>query len=125
MGASFGLHTIQLKHSVQSDNGSLSQSNTADAPLPVLGIHGSYRFAPKWRFVGSAEWFDVQAGDLQGTFLDAIVSVEHDTFENVGFGFGFNRLELDLAAGDENLRGLIAIKFDAAMFYVKGGFGGR
>ncbi len=125
MSASFGLHTMQLKHSVRSANGALTQSNSADAPLPVLGIHGSYRFAPKWRFVGSAEWFDVQTGDLQGTFLDAIVSVERDISENFGFGFGFNRLELDLAAGDENLRGLIEITFDAALVYVKGGFGAR
>jgi hypothetical protein len=125
MSASFGLHTMQLEHSVRSANGALAQSNSADAPLPVLGIHGSYRFAPKWRFIGSAEWFDVQTGDLQGTFLDAIVSVEHDTFENFGFGFGFNRLKLDLAAGDENLRGQLEITFDAALIYVKGGFGAR
>lgn len=79
----------------------------------------------KWRIVGNFEWFDVQAGDFDGTFLDALVSVEHDTFERVGFGFGINRFELDVVSGDENLRGLIELTFDAAVFYVKGGFGSR
>ena len=125
MAASFGLHTLQVEQSLRTTNGLLAASSSADAPLPVLGIQGSYRFTPKWRITGSAEWFDVQAGDLKGTFLDALVAVEHDTFEKVGFGFGFNRLELDVEAGDKNLRGQVDLTFDAAVIYVKGGFGAR
>ena len=125
MSASFGLHTMRFETSLRTADGSLAQTRDADAPLPVLGIQGSYRFTPKWRIVGSMEWLDVKVGDFEGTFLDALISVEHDTFERVGFGFGFNRFDLDVRSGDENWRGLIELKFDSAVFYVKGGFGNR
>jgi len=125
MSASFGLHTMRFDTTLRSLDGSRDQMQDADVPLPVFGLQGSYRFTPKWRLVGSFEWFDVQVGDFDGTFLDALVSIEHNTFDKVGFGFGFNHFGLDVVAGDKNLRGLIDLKFDAAVFYVKGEFGDR
>jgi len=123
MSGSFGLHTMQIETALRALDGSLVQEQEADAPLPVFGIHGAYRFGAKWRFTGSVEWFDVQVGDFQGTFLDALIAVEHDTFENVGFGFGFNRFSLDVEAGNSNLRGLLDITFDAGIVYFTGSFG--
>jgi hypothetical protein len=123
LSGSFGLHTMQLRSALRAVDGSIAQTRDADAPLPVIGVQGSYRFADRWRFSGSVEWFDIQSGDLQGTFTDFVVAVEHDTTERFGFGVGFNRLGLRFEAGDENLSGRLDVGFAAALIYFRGRFG--
>ncbi len=125
MRASFGLHTMKFKTELAVTDGSRSQTADANAPLPVFGIQGAYRFSPKWRVVGSAEWFDVQSGDLKGTFLDALFSIEYEISERYGVGFGFNRFELNVETDAENWNGEVTVRFDAAVLYFKGGFGQR
>ena len=123
--ASFGLHMMKINTELATTDGSRSQTVDADAPLPVFGIQGAYRFSPKWRVVGSAEWFDVEAGDYKGTFLDALFSIEYEISERYGVGFGFNRFELDVEMDAENFNGEVTVTFDAAVLYFKGGFGQR
>lgn len=123
MSASIGLHTMLISTAVRSLDGSRVEEQDADAPLPVFGLQGAWQFGEKWQLNGSTEWFDVKSGDFQGTFMDAIVSVEHQTFERIGFGFGINRFLLDVEAGDADLRGLVEVQFDAGILYMKGSFG--
>ncbi len=120
MAASAGLHIIKFETGLRAFDGSLESSNSADAPLPVIGIRGQYRFADRWRFVGSAEWFDVKTGNFTGTFSDTVLSVEHDTWDRFGFGFGINTYGLDVSSGDEHLKGTIHLKFDSFLLYFKG-----
>ena len=46
--------------------------------------------------------------------------MEHDTWERFGFGFGLNSFGLDVSSGDENLKGIIDIRFDSFVVYFKG-----
>jgi len=124
MAVSAGLHTMRFDAGLQAlDLSRRERSATADAPLPVFGIRGQYRFADRWRLVGQMEWFDVKTGDFSGTFSDAILSVEHDTWDRFGLGFGFNSFSLDVRSGDEDLKGIIDIEFDSFVVYFKGHFG--
>ncbi len=113
----------KVETALRALDGSVVQERDADAPLPVIGLEGTYALADRWRLTGSMEWFDMQSGDLQGTLVDLLASVEHQTFENVSFGIGLNRFQFDFEAGDENLSGKIDVTFDAAVIYVKGSFG--
>jgi hypothetical protein len=123
LAGSFGVHTMRFSSAMRTTNGAVSAENETDAPLPVIGIQGAYKLGGKWSLNGSLEWFDVQAGDLQGKFSDFIVAVEHQTFDNFGFGFGVDRLALRFDAGSEDLTGRLDIRFDAAMIYFNGRFG--
>jgi len=124
MAVSAGLHTMRFDAGLQAlELSTRERSTTADAPLPVFGIRGQYRFADKWRFVGQMEWFDVKTGDFSGTFSDALLSVEHDTWDRFGFGFGINSFGLDVRSGDEDLKGILDIQFDSVLVYFKGSFG--
>ena len=123
MAASAGLHTMRFDAGLQAlDLSRTERSTTADAPLPVFGIRGQYRFAEKWRFVGQMEWFDVKTGDFDGTFSDALLTVEHDTWDRFGFGFGINSFGLNVSSADEDLKGILDIEFDSFVVYFKGNF---
>ncbi len=123
MAASAGLHTMHFDTGLRALDGSRAKSNSTDAPLPVIGIRGQYRFGEKWRFVGAVEWFDVSTSDFSGTFSDTILTVEHDTWDRFGFGFGINSFGLDVSSGDENFKGILDIRFDSFLVYFKGHFG--
>lgn len=125
VAVSAGLHTVRIDTGLRAGDGTRETSNTADAPLPLFGLRGQYRFGDKWRFVGSMEFFDVSTGDLRGIFSDTLLTVEHDTWDRFGLGFGINTFGFDVRAGDEDLRGIIDTSFDAFVVYFKGTFGGR
>jgi hypothetical protein len=125
MGFSFGVHTMKFGLGLATANNQQSSNVDATAPLPVIGLNGQYRIGRKWRFVGSVEWLDVTVGDYRGVFTDAIATIEHDTLEHIGFGFGLNRLGLDVEATSGDLTGLLDIGFNSAVVYMKGQFGGR
>jgi hypothetical protein len=124
MGFSFGVHTMDFGLGLRSANGLQASSADATAPLPVIGLTGQYRMGQKWRFVGSVEWLDVTVGDYQGVFNDTVLSIEHDTFDRLGFGFGLNNLSLDIEATSGDLTGLVDLGFNSAIVYMKGRFGG-
>ncbi len=125
MAASVGLHTMKFDTGLRIFDGSRERSNSTGAPLPVVGIRGQYRFGDKWRFVGSVELFDVTVGDYSGTWSDTNLTVEHDTWDRFGLGFGINRFGLDLRSGDNKLTGTFDITFDSFVVYLKGDFGGN
>lgn len=74
---------MRLSTALSALDGSVTSGHCADAPLPVFGVHGTHRIGDKWRFVGDVGWFDVAAGDLQGTFMDALLALENDTFHRI------------------------------------------
>jgi opacity protein-like surface antigen len=123
LAATAGLHVISFDTSLRALNGSITRSNSTDAPLPVFGLSGQYRFADKWRFVGSLKVFSFDFDEYDGTFTDLVLSVEHDTWDRFGFGFGLNSFGLDVSASDSNLSGSIDTDFDSFLIYIKGHFG--
>ena len=123
LAATAGLHIISFDTSLRALDGSRDRSNSTDAPLPVFGLSGQYRFADKWRFVGSLKVFSFDFDEYDGTFTDLVLTVEHDTWDRFGIGFGINNFGLDVTAGDANLSGSIDTEFDSFLVYIKGHFG--
>jgi hypothetical protein len=123
LGPSFGFHVMKLGAGMVRADQPLSEDTDTTAPLPVFGARGEYLFADRWRLQGSLDWFDVQTGDAQGVFRDFVVTVEHDTFDRFGFGFGLNNLDFDLESGDADFKGTVELAFNSFLFYFKGGFG--
>jgi hypothetical protein len=123
MAATVGLHTMKFHTGLRALDGDEEKRNSTEAPLPSVGIRGQYRFGEKWRFVGKINWLDVTAGDYRGTFADTLLTVEHDTWDRIGLGFGINSFGLKLESRDSGLRGLVDISFDSFVVFFKGHFG--
>lgn len=123
MAATVGLHLISFDTGLRALDGSRARSNSSDAPLPVFGLGGQYRFSDKWRFVGSLKVFSFNVDEYDGTFTDLLLTVEHDTWDRFGIGFGFNSFGFDASVDDSDLRGSIDTDFDSFLVYFKGHFG--
>ena len=125
LGPSFGLHVMRFEVGLAVSALSRRYEARTTAPLPVVGVRGDYRFGERWALRGALDLFDVEVGDVEGVFRDVILTFEHDTFDRVGFGFGFNVNSLDVDSGDDDFRGVIDLSFRSAMVYVRGRFGPR
>ncbi len=106
------------KRRCRAAGGALAESNSATAPLPVFGFRLDYAITPKWWMRGKYELFfldSVQA--YTGALSDFTISIEHRTFQHVGFGFGLNRSSLDLEVDDGSKQGAFSSVLNGLMVY--------
>ena len=56
--------------------------------------------------------------NFDGSLYNITAVVEHDTFKNVGFGFGYSIFDFDLTAEDDEFRGEFAYSFQGPSAYI-------
>lgn len=117
-----GLHIMDTQARLTALNtGNFDEGDTT-APLPVIGARVAYQITPEWIFSASTEWFGIEADDYEGRFLDTRVSIEHNTFQNIGFGVGFNSSNFDIESEDSDFLGEFEIDYDGWLVYTKAYF---
>jgi hypothetical protein len=115
---SAGLHVTKVDVSLQTASGSLAQSSSATAPLPVFGFRLDYALTPKWWMRGKYELFFLDSVDsFRGALNDFTLAIEHRTFQHIGFGFGLNRSSLDVEVEQTNYRGALSTVLNGVMVY--------
>lgn len=126
---SAGLHVTRLRASLDSlvfDNANVPvvtrEIASVTAPLPVFGLSAARRFGDKWTLTGKSQWFFLSVDDADGTISHAAVYLEHNTFENVGFGFGYDWFDVDLRTTDQLWRGAADIRFDGPLLFIQASF---
>ncbi len=103
LGLLVGLHVTKFGIGISSSRQQEDPQPTI--PLPVVGAMFRYQISNRWRFVGKGEIFALKFDNFEGALTDMRINVEHHTFKNVGFGFGFNRIATDVEGDDGDFRG--------------------
>jgi hypothetical protein len=121
IGFSAGLHFMQVDFAIASDlGGGVSESFNANLPVPVLGLHGEYALGPRWKLYASAELLQVDIGFFRGLLQDNRLGIEHDLFDNVGWGVGYNSFNLNASVeGDRDLTAEMRYSFQGLMLYLR------
>jgi len=120
LGVTAGLF-IKDYEIVLHEAGTGSAREVADlvAPLPVIGLRGTWAISRQWWLRGSAEIFALEYDHYKGRLTDMIVSVEHNTFKNVGFGIGYNNTSFKLISDDDDFLGEVKVSYSGLMIYTK------
>ncbi len=84
------------------------QETDFTAPLPVLGLRGSFAVTPQWFIRQSFDYFYINYGDYEGQLVDFNVAVEWDFWKYAGVGVGYNyvQMDLDYDGSDDFLSGI-------------------
>jgi hypothetical protein len=115
---SAGLHVTKMSASLTAAGLGIAESNSATAPLPVIGFRLDYAFTPKWWMRGKYELFFLDSvQSYTGSLSDFTISVEHRTFTHLGFGFGLNRSSLDLEVDDGTKKGSFSSTLNGLMVF--------
>ncbi len=123
IAASGGFHVMSLATGMRRLDGPANATKASvTAPLPVLGLHGDWRFADRWRGGFSAEVFGIKIDSFSGTLLDAVMKVEYELTSYAALGLGYNYFDMNLKLEGSNLTGRANFGYDGLLFFLRGGF---
>jgi len=101
-GAGIGFHWLEIGAFIEGeiileDGGTGFERGSVEAgfPMPNLGLWYMYSWSPKWVAIARGDWLDVDVGDYSGSLWSAMVGVNYQPFEHVGFGLSYNNFVLD------------------------------
>ena len=124
-----GLHVTRLRAAlteVTFDNSNVPMGEAeiakVTAPLPVFGLGAARRLGTKWALLARAQVFAADFDDIDGTIKHGAIYFEHDTFDNFGFGVGYDWFVIDIKTEEELWVGRIQVRFDGPMLFLKGSF---
>jgi hypothetical protein len=112
-----GLHYTQLKMSLATQAGTISDSASVDVPLPTLGVRGAFRLTEHLRLTGFAEALKVKIDQYDGEFLTATVGLEWAFMPQAYAGIGYNYFRYKLESTKGNARGRFDLDFDGPAVY--------
>lgn len=120
IGTSLGFHTMEIQTSLNAATLAVDESFRATVPLPVLGLFWEYSLSPSWKLLSSIEVLQVDIGFGRGYVSDTRLTIEHDLFENFGWGFGYNGFKLDATIeGEDRLTGRVQYDFQGLMLFLR------
>ena len=117
-GFSTGLHVVPVDFSVDArafnldpDDVSFDERESLTAPLPYLGLFFDMKFFNKLYFGALWKVFEIEYGDYAGDWSTYEVTLEHWTFEHVGFGVGYYFNKLDVTKTEARGLAIAGIQF--------------
>jgi hypothetical protein len=98
-----------------------SVDSTVPAPLPVIGLRGMWRVAPRTYIDGLAQFFKV-SGDIDGRIYDLRAGATYMFTPHVGAGLGYNVFEVRADVDKSDFRGRLQMGYSGLVLYVTGAF---
>jgi hypothetical protein len=121
LGAVLGLHVTDFNMSLRSTNLS-GQTGEAIAPLPTIGLYGSYAFTPRWLLSGRVDYFSLDYDDYDGSLLNLTAAIDYRFTKNFGIGAGWRHVDYDLTVTKTKLSGNVNYKFSGPVVYLVASF---
>ena len=126
LGGTFGIHnlkfTTSLSATVNGQTGAIESSAEANGPLPVLGLHGVYRFNEKFYLDYGLQFFKISYDVYDGSITDANVSAVWQFSEHWGLGAGWNQFRTKLEVDGDRFDGELQWEYGGARIFVVASF---
>ncbi|MGZ8993083.1 MAG: outer membrane beta-barrel protein [Burkholderiaceae bacterium] len=121
LGVALGLHVTDFTMSLEGANVS-KRTGDALAPLPTIGIYGSYALAPRWLLSGRADFFSFSYNDYDGSLVNFVAGVDYRFTRNFGVGLGYRYVDYDLDVTKSSFSGNVQYEFSGPVLYLVGSF---
>jgi len=128
VGLSAGLATIRLAAEI-SGEGTVDQNGVPSAlqfvkkkesvlaPVPVVGLYGSFVIVEGLFFRPAVEFFSLNTGGISGALVDSRATVDWFFSERWGVGLGFSRVRVEYQDEESDPRVDVNTKFGGALLY--------
>lgn len=126
LGISAGVSAASIEAGVAGSLdgvGSASGDVSADVPLPSFGIYGTLALTKKLSIGGRAGLFSIEVGDDSGNLQDFFASIDYFFTKNIGVGFAYKYINIDVKIKEDTYRQLYNIRQSGPVAYLSIGFG--
>ena len=121
LGVALGLHVTDFTMSLAGANVS-QRTGDALAPLPTIGLYGSYAITPRWLLSGRVDFFSLNYNDFDGSLVNAVAGVDYRFTRNFGIGLGYRYVDYDLDVTRSSFTGGVKYEFSGPVLYIVGSF---
>jgi hypothetical protein len=127
LSASFGIHNLKFNTFLGGElNGQplANLQNTAEAngPLPVVGLHGVWRFNDKFYIDAMAQYFAISFEEYDGSVTDLTASAVWQFSKHFGVGAGWNSFTTRVDVDGDNFNGMLRWRYGGARIFVTASF---
>ena len=127
LGVSAGFHITRFNTSfvgTGSVNGGgqavlVSTNRGVTAPLPTLGLYGSYSLSKMFSLTGRADYLSIKIGDVKGKLIDTQAGVAARVFKHVSVGAGYRYVEYDVKAEKGKFLGTLNYQFHGPVVFAE------
>jgi hypothetical protein len=123
---SFGLHNLKFKLGLSASGAtqaaSLSNSASADGPLPVLGLRGVWRITDSLYADAQAQFFKISVSPYDGRLEDYAASLVWQPLRHVAFGAGYNEFVTRLEVSGSRFKGDMRWRYGGARVFITASF---
>jgi len=116
LGFTTGLHIFEVDLTIEADVAETEESEET-APFPMFGLRGAWLLRPDLFLRTSVEYFAISEGDVEGSLLDLLVSIEYRFSERWGVGIGYNNLHVEAENTDSDDE--LDYEYDGVLLYAK------
>jgi len=127
LSGSFGIHNLKFQTSLGGElNGNplpnLQNTAEANGPLPVLGLHGVWRFNDQFYIDALVQYFQISFDQYDGSVTDLTASAVWQFSKHVGVGAGWNNFITKVDVDGDNFNGMLRWKYGGARIFVTASF---
>jgi hypothetical protein len=123
IGAGLNFRNLDVEIAYQTDIAGFSERDKFEEegiiPLPTFDVGGRWNITNKWQANFKYELFMLEFGNYKGSQQEFIMSLEHNTFKNLGFGLGLNAINTNLRTQGDNFRGEFDSRILGLLGYTK------
>lgn len=125
LGASIGIHyttfdtklSARVETSGQAGSRSVSADADLNAPLPVIGLHGTWGLGHDLWLSGGAQYFSLSIDEYSGNLQDYRVGLTWQPKSWVGIGIGYDVFKVDVEVDTSNFKGALDWQYDGPMIF--------
>ena len=92
------------------------------APLPNLSLVGGHQIAEKVYLEGRAGWLSLSYDEYKGDLLSLRLTAEWRPWQRVGFGLGYQFVDVDVKVDRSRGREIYDVEFDGPILFMSVGF---
>jgi hypothetical protein len=107
IGVGLGLHIVETQAASEVRARNVTEEGSGVGIVPTLAVDGTWRISRRWALTGRAQYLEVDAADIEGTFADYHVDVQYRWRRNLAVGLGWSKLNLDVDVTSNDLPGLV------------------
>ena len=127
LSGSFGIHNLKFGTSITGElNGNpiagFDNSVQANGPLPVLGLHGVWRFHDQFYVDAMAQFFKISYDVYDGSVTDLTASAVWQFSRHWGVGAGWNNFITKVDVSGDKFDGSLRWRYGGARIFLTASF---